>query len=447
MNEERVLVSLQQLQWGDDQKSPLNSLLFSRQQLATSRTTKSAAVLELKYHISSSVVTNFHEKLLLSDEARVSSLQSQFKPLGSSPNQQQSEARIPLASGVALQTLNYIVTIKMGAEDMSVIVDTGSDLTWVQCKPCTYCYAQHNPLYDPSTSATYTPIPCNSTSCASLTSGNCGLDRNACNYGLRYGDGSYTRGVLAREQIGLGDATVDGFIFGCGRSNRGLFGRASGLVGLGRGQLSLAWQTKAQFGGVFSYCLPSRVYNSSGNLILGNDPSNYKNATSIAYTGMVQGPRPLPFYFLNLTSVRIGGVELGISKGVRVLIDSGTVITRLVPSMYNAVRDEFVKQFSGYPTAIAFSILDTCFDLSKYDQVRVPKLGFGFEGGVDMNVDVTGTLYIVKKDASQVCLAMTSLASEEGVGIIGNYQQKNQRIVYDNEGARVGFGEEKCSYS
>lgn len=253
--------------------------------------------------------------------------------------------------------------------------------------------------------------------------------------------------MLALERISLGDTEVQDFIFGCGRSNRGLFGIASGLVGLGRTKLSLVSQTKDQFRGVFSYCLPSRVYNSSGNLILGSDSSNYKNATPIAYTRMLQGPRQAPFYFLNVTNVRVGEVELGFSKGSRVLIDSGTVITRLVPSLYNAVRDEFLKQFSKYPTTVAYLILDTCFDLSKYEEVRVPKLGFGFEGGVKMNVDVSGILYFVKKDASQVCLAMTSLADEDGVGIIGNFQQKNQRIVYDNVGARVGFGEEKCSYS
>lgn len=272
-------------------------------------------------------------------------------------------------------------------------------------------------------------------------------DRTACGYALRYGDGSYTRGILAQEHINVGTTYVDSYIFGCGRSNKGLFGGASGIVGLGRSQLSLISQAEAQFGGVFSYCLPSKVYNSSGDLILGNDTSFFKNATPIAYTRMVQGPRQTPFYFLNLTNVRVGGVDLGFSKGVRVLIDSGTVITRLVPSLYNAVREEFMKQFSNYPPALGFSILDTCYDLSKYEEVMIPKLGLEFEGGLVVNVDVTGMLYFVKKDASQVCLAMTSLADEDGIGIIGNYQQKNQRVVYDNVGSRVGFGEEKCSYN
>lgn len=58
-----------------------------------------------------------------------------------------------------------------------------------------------------------------------------------------------------------------------------------------------------------------------------------------------------------------------------------------------------------------------------------------------------GILYFVKKDGSQVCLAMASLSYEDQVGIIGNYQQKNQRVVYDTVGSRLGFAKEPCSYS
>jgi hypothetical protein len=61
-------------------------------------------------------------------------------------------------------------------------------------------------------------------------------------------------------------------------------------------------------------------------------------------------------------------------------------------------------------------------------------------------VDVTGVFYSVKTDASQVCLAIASLPYEDEVGIIGNYQQKNQRIIYDTKGSMLGFAEEACSF-
>ncbi|KAJ0984258.1 hypothetical protein J5N97_002614 [Dioscorea zingiberensis] len=310
-----------------------------------------------------------------------------------------------------------------------------------------------DPLFDPSSSPSYQSIPCNSSTCISLqlatgTPGVCTSNGSNCNYELGYGDGSYTMGVLGKEKINLGGTIVEGFIFGCGRSNHGLFGGVAGILGLGRTQLSLVSQSIAQFGGVFSYCLPTRAFNSSGSLALGNDPSLYRNITPISYTRVVSGPQKLPFYFVNLTGMIIGGEPLraeGFSNG-KVLMDSGTVITRLVPSVYKALRAEFVKRFSGYPPAQPFSILDTCYDLSGYEVVKVPTMKFLFEGDVEMSVDVTGILYVVKRDASQVCLAVTSLENEDGVGIIGNFQQKNLRIVYDSAGSKLGFAKEICGY-
>ncbi|XP_010906670.1 aspartyl protease family protein At5g10770 [Elaeis guineensis] len=449
---EEKIVTLHQLQWGDKSSSRISSPQRSRKE-------KGAIVLEIRHHSHySGPIKNYNDylkKLLVSDEARVSSLQSQISnAVPSNVYKDSLQAQIPLTSGAKLQTLNYIVTIGLGSKNMTVIVDTGSDLTWVQCKPCFDCYNQEDPLFDPSTSSSYQAIPCKSTTCDSLraatgSTGVCGSNRSGCNYALSYGDGSYTRGVLSRERIDLGGTTMDSFIFGCGQSNRGLFGGTSGLMGLGRTQLSLISQTHDQFGGIFSYCLPTRLYNSSGSLVLGGDPSVYRNSTPISYTRMILDPQQAPFYFLNLTGVQVGGVALqasGFSNG-KILIDSGTVITRLVPSVYNALKSEFVRQFSGYPSAPGFSILDTCFNLSSYEEVRVPTLRLEFEGGVELNVDVSGIFYFVKKDASQVCLAIASLTYEDQVGIIGNYQQKNHRVVYDTVGSELGFGEEICSYS
>ncbi|MQL77320.1 hypothetical protein Taro_009707 [Colocasia esculenta] len=449
----RVL-SLHKLRWGDKDTAPKNTCLPQK-----SRRQNGATILEMRHHDycrgRSQSWEEMTKRLMLSDEARVRSLQSRMPTAPSSRIQEgNSEARFPLMSGVKLQTLNYIVTIGLGEKKMAVIVDTGSDLTWVQCKPCLYCYNQKDPLFDPSTSSSYKPIPCNSATCGSLqlpagAMGGCSMNQTSCKYSLSYGDGSYTRGELAHERINLAGTTVDGFVFGCGRTNRGLFGGASGLMGLGRSELSLVSQTLPQFGGVFSYCLPSREFDSSGSLVLGGDPSVYNNSTPIAYTRVVSDPQLNPFYLLNLTGMSIGGVNQqasGFSTG-RILIDSGTVITRLVPSIYKALKAEFLKQFSGYPSAPGFSILDTCFNLSGYQEVNVPTLKLQFEGGAEAIVDVSGMFYFVKRDASQVCLALASLPYEDEMGIIGNYQQKNLRVVYDTVGSRLGFAEETCAYS
>ncbi|XP_020577459.1 aspartyl protease family protein At5g10770 isoform X2 [Phalaenopsis equestris] len=395
-------------------------------------------------------------KIINSDNARISYLHHRIK--NSDPKttmKVQSEAQIPLTSGAELQTLNYLVSIKLSNSEVTLIVDTGSDLTWVQCQPCSSCYNQQDPIFNPSTSQSYQLIPCNSPTCSSVQiatgiSSFCSTDQPSCNYSFSYGDGSYTSGVLGWEQIDLAGTIIDGFVFGCGRSNYGLFGGASGLMGLGRTQLSLISQTTLQFGGIFSYCLPPREYDSSGSLVLGDNPSIFKNNTPVSYTRMILDPPESPFYFLNLTGISIGAVALqasGFYNGSKVLIDSGTAITRLVPSVYRALRDEFVRQFLMHPGAPGYSILDTCFNLEGLREVSIiPAMKFVFEGGVEVDVDVNGLFYYVKEDASQVCLALASLTYEDEVGIIGNYQQKNLRVVYDTLGSSLGFAEETCGW-
>ncbi|KAK9100109.1 hypothetical protein Scep_023539 [Stephania cephalantha] len=304
---------------------------------------------------------NWDEKVenrLAFDESRAKSLQLHIRnAVDSAKIEVENNTQIPLTSGIKLQTLNYIVTVQLGGRKMTVIVDTGSDLTWVQCTPCVFCYDQQDPLFNPSLSRSYQSILCNSSTCQSLQfatgySGICSTNQPACNYVVNYGDGSYTRGELARDQLNLSSTLVEGFIFGCGRSNEGLFGGASGIMGLGRNQLSLTSQLSPIFGGVFSYCLPSTDADGSGSLMLGSDSSLYKNFTPIIYTNLITNPQLSNFYILNLTGISIGGVALedpAVFGKNGILIDSGTVISRLVPSVYNAMKTEFLKQFSGYP--------------------------------------------------------------------------------------------------
>ncbi|KAG5227793.1 aspartyl protease family protein [Salix suchowensis] len=418
-----------------------------------------ATILEMKHKDScSGKILDWDKKLqkhLIMDDFQLRSLQSRMKSIISGRNIDDSvdSTLIPLTSGIRIQTLNYIVTLELGGRKMTVIVDTGSDLSWVQCQPCKRCYNQQDPVFNPSTSPSYQTVLCSSPACQSLefatgNSGVCGSNPPTCNYVVNYGDGSYTRGELSMEHLNLGSSTtVNNFIFGCGRNNQGLFGGASGLVGLGRSSLSLISQTSAMFGGVFSYCLPITEAESSGSLIMGGNSSVYKNTTPISYTRMIPNPL-LPFYFLNLTGITVGSVAVqapSFGKG-GMMIDSGTVISRLPPSIYQALKGEFVKQFSGFPSAPAFMILDTCFNLSGYQEVEIPNIKMHFEGNAELNVDVTGVFYFVKTDASQVCLAVASLSYENEVGIIGNYQQKNQRVIYDIKGSMLGFAAEACSF-
>uniref|UniRef100_A0A0E0M1D6 Peptidase A1 domain-containing protein n=1 Tax=Oryza punctata TaxID=4537 RepID=A0A0E0M1D6_ORYPU len=426
-----------------------------------SRAESGATILELRHHggggyYGSSGKSGRRSReeelgsLFSSDAARVSSLQRRAGGAGGSWAEDEAAAatrRVPVTSGARLRTLNYIATVGLGGGEATVIVDTASELTWVQCAPCASCHDQQDPLFDPASSPSYAVLPCNSSSCDALqvatgsAAGTCGGEQpsssSSCSYTLSYRDGSYSQGVLAHDKLSLAGEVIDGFVFGCGTSNQGPFGGTSGLMGLGRSQLSLISQTMDQFGGVFSYCLPLKESESSGSLVLGDDTSVYRNSTPIVHTSMVSDPLQGPFYFVNLTGITIGGQEVessGFSAG-KVIVDSGTIITSLVPSVYNAVKAEFLSQFVEYPQAPGFSILDTCFNLTGFREVQIPSLKFVFEGNVEVEVDSSGVLYFV-------CLALASLKSEYETSIIGNYQQKNLRVIFDTLGSQIGFAQE-----
>ncbi|XVE89205.1 hypothetical protein DITRI_Ditri19aG0131800 [Diplodiscus trichospermus] len=450
---EKKLLKLQQFQW--KQKWDASSCLSQK-----SRKEKGATILEMKHrdYCYGGRIKDWNkllQKRLILDDGRVESLQARIKRnMASTKEIVVSDTGIPLNSGVQLGTLNYIVTVELGGRKMTVIVDTGSDLTWVQCQPCKSCYDQNEPLFNPSASPSYQSVLCNSSQCQSLASatgneGTCANHPPTCNYVVSYGDGSYTRGELGHDHLNVGNTAMENFVFGCGRNNEGLFGGASGLMGLGRSSISLVSQTTAIFGGFFSYCLPSTEEGASGSLVLGGNASVYKTSRPISYTRMIPNPQLSTFYFLNLTGISVGGVTLQDSSFGKqgMLIDSGTVITRLPPRIYKALKAEFLKQFSTFPLAPPFSILDSCFNLSAYQEVEVPTIKLQFEDNAQMNVDTTGVFYFVKTDASQVCLALASLSFEDEVGILANYQQRNQRVIYDTKGSKLGFAQESCSFT
>ncbi|XVE53503.1 hypothetical protein DITRI_Ditri03aG0008400 [Diplodiscus trichospermus] len=391
-----------------------------------------------------------HADILLRDEARVKSIHSKLaKNLGSSIVDETDAAVIPAKDGSVVGSGNYIVTVGLGTpkKDLSLIFDTGSDITWTQCQPCARsCYKQQDPIFAPSLSSTYSNISCASTVCNSLTSatGNSpGCSSSACVYGIQYGDSSFSVGFFAKETLTLTKTDVFGnFLFGCGQNNQGLFGGAAGLLGLGRDKLSLPSQTALKYKKFFSYCLPSSA-SSTGFLSFGYGGIS----KSVKFTTLSTISQGSSFYGIDITGISVGGKKLSISASVFTagggIIDSGTVITRLPPTAYAALRSAFRQAMSQYPMAKALSILDTCYDFSKYSSVTVPKISFFFSGSVEAPISPRGILYV--NDVSQVCLAFAGNSDDTDVAIFGNTQQKTLQVVYDGAGGRIGFGTGGCA--
>ncbi|XP_010259084.1 PREDICTED: aspartyl protease family protein At5g10770-like [Nelumbo nucifera] len=388
-------------------------------------------------------------QILLQDELRVRSIHSRISNSKQSPLAD-SKAKIPAKSGRSLGTGNFVVNVGLGTpkRDLTLIFDTGSDLTWIQCKPCAVnCYQQNEPTFDPSQSSTYSNISCGSAECTQvgLATGNSPRCSSTCIYGVLYGDNSYSVGFYGRETLTLSASDVfPNFEFGCGQNNRGLFGSAAGLLGLGRNQISLVSQTATKFGKKFSYCLPS-TSSGTGFLAFGNQVGT--SSSSVKYTSLLTDSRGNSFYFVPLLGISVKGQRLAIpptaftSSGT--IIDSGTVITRLPPAAYAALRSAFRQAMSKYPSTSSLSILDTCYDLSGYNTVTIPTITLHFGGGTGLAVDSSGILVVAS--LSQVCLAFAGNSDPSDVAILGNKQQQTFEVVYDVTGGKLGFGAGGCS--
>lgn len=375
-----------------------------------------------------------------------------------------------LESGVSLGSGEYFMDVFIGTppKHYSLILDTGSDLNWIQCVPCHDCFEQNGPYYDPKESSSFRNIGCHDPRCHLVSSPDppqpCKAENQTCPYFYWYGDSSNTTGDFALETftVNLTSPTgksefkrVENVMFGCGHWNRGLFHGASGLLGLGRGPLSFSSQLQSLYGHSFSYCLVDRNSdtNVSSKLIFGED-KELLNHPELNFTTLVGGKEnPVDtFYYVQIKSIMVGGEVLNIpegtwnmtSDGVRgTIVDSGTTLSYFAEPAYQIIKDAFVKKVKGYAIVQDFPILDPCYNVSGVEKIELPDFGILFADGAVWNFPVEN--YFIRLDPEEVvCLAILG-TPRSALSIIGNYQQQNFHVLYDTKKSRLGYAPMNCA--
>ncbi|XP_057486704.1 aspartic proteinase nepenthesin-1-like [Actinidia eriantha] len=348
----------------------------------------------------------------------------------------------------------FLMNMSIGtpAVPMSAILDTGSDLIWTQCMPCTKCFDQPTPVFDTTKSSTCSNVSCTSDLCQDMNVFKC---TDGCKYLYSYGDESSTEGFMTQdtftfEDSGSGPVSIPNIGFGCGVNNQGTgFGQGSGLVGLGRGPLSLVSQLGL---GKFSYCLTSISENKTSNVLFGALADlNYSTSGASHRTPLVQNPFQPSFYYVSLEGITIGETLLPMPKSTMklkedgsggMIIDSGTTLTYLQEEAFRALKMEFKSQMKLRVSESSDTIgLDLCFDLPTEDlsEIAVPKLKLHFEG-VDLELPPENYM-ISDPSMGVVCLAM---AASSRMSILGNIQQQNLLVLHDLEKETVSFIPTQC---
>lgn len=421
--------------------------------------------LQLKlYHVtalnSSSKPPFLFSDMLAKDEERVRYLHSRLSNNNSDATASSNKVggpklvSIPLKSGLPIGSGNYYVKMGLGSPTKyySMLVDTGSSFSWLQCQPCTrYCHLQVDPIFDPLNSKTYKTLQCSSSQCSSLKTStlnepSCSQVSNTCVYRASYGDSSFSVGYLSQDVLTLTPSeTLSSFVYGCGQDNQGLFGEAAGIIGLANNELSMLEQLSGKYGNAFSYCLPTSFSspNSLKEGFLSIGTSSLTPSSSSKFTPILKNPKFPSLYFLDITSMTVAGKPLEVAASsykVLTIIDSGTVITRLPMPIYTALKNAFVTIMSKkYKPAPGISILDTCFKGNIKGISGVPEVQIIFEGAANLQLKSQNTLLELEKGI--ICLA---IAGTNSIAIIGNFQQQTFKVDYDVANSKLAFAPAGC---
>ncbi|KAJ8774163.1 hypothetical protein K2173_009594 [Erythroxylum novogranatense] len=345
----------------------------------------------------------------------------------------------------------YLMKVSFGTPSFSIvaIADTGSDLIWTQCKPCTDCYKQDDPLFDPKSSTTYRDFTCSSNQCSYLDQSSCSSS-NICQYQYQYGDQSYTNGNLAADTVTLGSTngspvSFPKTIIGCGHDNGGTFdAKGSGIIGLGGGQLSLIRQLGSSISGKFSYCLVPLTSQSKNSSQMNFGSNAIVSGNGVVSTPLIAGT-PDTFYYLNLEAISVGNKKIpysssssGSSDG-NIIIDSGTTLTLIPQDFFSALSSEVDKVVGGKQTQDPNGVFQVCYTADS--QLNIPTLTAHFKGA-DVKLN-QGTIFI---EAAEGVVCFAFIPTDVSVGsIFGNLAQSNLLVGYDLQAMTLSFKPTDCT--
>ncbi|XP_010547875.1 PREDICTED: aspartic proteinase Asp1 [Tarenaya hassleriana] len=347
----------------------------------------------------------------------------------------------------------YNVTINIGqpSRPYYLDLDTGSDLTWLQCDaPCVRCVEAPHPLYEPSSDL----ITCNDPLCKALHSNG---DRiyekpEQCDYEVEYADGGSSQGVLVRDVFSLnyknGARLNPRLALGCGYDQ--IPGASSrhpldGVLGLGRGKVSILSQLHSQgyVRNVIGHCLSSL---GGGFLFFGND---LYDSSRVSWTPMSSDHSkhysPAPG-----GELLFGGKTTGL-KNLLVAFDSGSSYTYFNSKAYHAVTNLLKRELSGKPLKEARddSTLPLCWQgrrpFLNVDEAKkyFRPLSVSFKTGWRSKslYEIPPEAYLIISTEGNVCLGILNGTEIglENVNLIGDISMQDQMVIYDNEKHAIGW--------
>ncbi|KAF7026383.1 hypothetical protein CFC21_038494 [Triticum aestivum] len=326
-----------------------------------------------------------------------------------------------------------------------VVFDTGSDFSWIRCNMTRINSTEsyQGASYAPADSFTSKLVFCGSSNCLKA-GGRCKVGGNDhCFFSTHYMDASSTQGIVFMDELNLTYfVSVKHFLFGCATSDVGYFGDLDGLIGLGRGPMSLAQQIhKTDAPSVdmthneFSYCIPSSRSKKSGFLTFGRMD---ESTSDITFTKMFRHRTHMSLYFVDLTYMYVGNEFIAMPVKQETFVDSGATLTYIPPEVHGNLTRVFRQEFEKYLIPKDVYILGGCFNFTDAPaNIPIPQVIFGFSDGTEFDLSYEGIFFNPRPGKRIACLAFHS---QSGISIIGRSAQQSVEIVFDIVNDNLGFG-------
>ncbi|TYI56610.1 hypothetical protein E1A91_D11G223400v1 [Gossypium mustelinum] len=330
----------------------------------------------------------------------------------------------------------------------ALIVDTGSTVTYVPCAMCEKCGTHQDPKFQPELSSTYQPVKCN-LDC------NCDKDRDQCIYERQYAEMSVTSGILAEDVISFGnlsELSPQRIVFGCETEETGELYRqhADGIIGLGRGDLSIVDQLveKGVISDSFSLCYGGMDVGG-GAMVLGgiSAPSDM----IFSYSDPVRSP----YYNIDLKEMHVAGKKLDLDQSVfdrkfGTVLDSGTTFAYFPEAVFEAFKDTIMKELNSLKqvSGAVPSYNDTCFsgissDVSQLSKT-FPTIELVFENQQKLLLTPENYLFRHSKVQGAYCLGIFQNGMDPTT-LLGGIIVRNTLVTYDRKDSKIGFWKTNCS--
>ncbi|KAJ4954531.1 hypothetical protein NE237_011314 [Protea cynaroides] len=360
----------------------------------------------------------------------------------------------------------YYTKLDIGSPPKSyyVLVDTGSDILWVNCIDCTKCptksrFGLELNKYNPKASATGEVVSCDQDFCYLASEGpipKCSDDMY-CLYGVEYQDGSTTSGYYVRDIIQYsndsGNQTTSSkgtVVFGCGAVQTEVGpsgGDFDGILGFGQSNTSMISQLASE-GKVkrkFAHCLDGM--NGGGIFAIGDVVQPKVKTTPIV--------PDQSHYNVNMKGVEVGGVVLQVPKDVfetgpqqGTIIDSGTTLAYLPEIIYEQLIKEILSRHSDLTIQIVQNDF-SCFEYSQSVDDGFPTVTFHFENSLMLVVYPHD--YLFQTSETEWCIGWQNSGKKTNdignITIFGGLVLSNKLVLYDLENQVIGWTEYNCSSS